>query len=187
MVEGPPSQGEARISNFFDALKLQREMTALASSPLHRGDQSLQIKIKEVESYIDVFLKSLLNRRPEFSLLEHQVNPQTPTKVRVVFRDAVHFYEALFLSFSKGGIFLKTESILPIDSLLTLKIELKRENIEFTVSGKVIWVNPRESQGRPAGLGVKFYKLSTIQRQILDDFMNGQVPPEALVHLSEQV
>lgn len=142
-------------------------------------------RLKEVEAYIEVFLKTVQSRRPVFRLLEHPADTKTPTKVELLFEDAVQFYEALALSFSKGGIFIKTESLLPIDSLLTIEVRLKAEDIVFTVSGKVIWVNPRESQGRPVGMGVKFYKLSSIQRQVLDDFMAGDLPPQSLTHLSE--
>ncbi len=177
--------GELRVGGFFDALRTRRELQEQASRPLHRGDPVLTVRLKEVEAYVEVFLKNLAPRRPVFRLLEHPADPQTPTKVELVFEDAIQFYEALSMSFSKGGIFIKTESLLPIDSLLTLRVRLKAEAVEFTVSGKVIWVNPRESQGRPVGLGVKFYKLSSIQRQVLDDFMAGELPAQSLVHLSE--
>lgn len=177
--------GELRVGGFFDALRTRRELQEQASRPLHRGDPVLTARLKEVEAYVEVFLKNLAPRRPVFRLLEHPADPQTPTKVELVFEDAVQFYEALSLSFSKGGIFIKTESLLPIDSLLTLQVRLKAESVDITVSGKVIWVNPRESQGRPVGLGVKFYKLSSIQRQVLDDFMAGELPAQSLVHLSE--
>ncbi len=189
MVEGTPPSGspvaERRVGGFFDALRARREAQEQASRPLHKGDPVVAARLKEIEGYIDVFLKSLAPHRPAFRLLEHPVDAKTPTRVELVFNDAVQFYEALALSFSKGGIFIKTESLLPIDSLLTIEVHIKAENVKFTVSAKVIWVNPRESQGRPVGMGVKFYKLSSIQRQILDDFMAGDLPPESLVHLSE--
>ncbi len=191
MADGTPpagttgAGGELRVGGFFDALRTRRELREQASRPLHRGDPVLTARLREVEAYVEVFLKTLAPRRPVFRLLEHPADPQTPTKVELVFEDAVQFYEALTLSFSKGGLFIKTESLLPIDSLLTLAVRLTADNVEFTVSAKVIWINPRESQGRPVGMGVKFYKLSSIQRQVLDDFMAGDLPAQSLVHLSE--
>jgi len=176
---------EIRVSGFFEALKVRRELEEQASRPLHRGDPVLATRLKEVEGYLQSFLKTVAPRRPAFRLLEHPKDPQTVTRVELVFDDAIHFYEGLSLSFSRGGIFVKTESLLPIDSLLAIEMRLQKEDIRFNLSGKVIWVNPRESQGRPVGLGIKFYKLSSIQRQVLDDFMAGELPVASLVHLSE--
>lgn len=182
---GGAENQERRVSGFFDALRARREIQETILRPLHRGDPVLLARQKEIEAYLDVFLKTIAPRRPVFRLLEHPSSPQTPTKVELVFEDAVQFHEALSLSFSKGGIFIKTDSLLPIDSLLTIQVRLKAEAVQFTLSAKVIWVNPREAQGRPVGMGVKFYKLSAVQRQVLDDFLTGEAPPESLAHLSE--
>ncbi|NOZ02259.1 MAG: hypothetical protein GXP54_10275 [Deltaproteobacteria bacterium] len=179
------SAGEQRVSGFFDALKTKRKLEEEARNPISRGDALVQARLKEISAYVDVFLKEEALRRPRFSLLEVQADPKAATRVSVEFRDAVQFYEGLALSLSSGGIFIKTESLLPIDSLLDMEIKLRTEGIVIRVMGKVIWVNPREAQGRPAGLGVKFPKLSSIQRQIITDFMNGEIEIVALGHLSE--
>lgn len=189
-VEGPKETlptglEEQKIEGLFEALKVRTELQAKASRPLGKGDPVVTARLKEVEAYIQAFLNTLRSRRPQLRLLEHLTDPSKPTKVEVQFDNAAHFYEAMTLSFSQGGIFIKSESILPIDSLLTMTIKLAEEAISFTVSAKVIWVNPRDSQGRPAGFGVKFYKLSSIQRQVLEDFAKGELPVSSLVHLSE--
>jgi len=176
---------EQRIRGFFDAIRTRCKLEEDESSPLRRDDGVLDTKLREVRAYIDVYLRTEASRRPKFSLLEAQADPNIETRVSVEFSHVIQFYEALALSLNTGGIFIKTESLLPIDSLLEMAVTLKQEKIEFRVSGKVIWVNPRESQGRSTGLGIKFFKLSSIQRQILQDFMEGELEIEALGHLSE--
>ena len=95
------------------------------------------------------------------------------------------FYESLILSLNRGGMFIKTDLLIPIDRVLDIDCKLEAEGVSFRVSGKVIWLNPREAQGRPAGMGIKLHRLSTVQRQVVTDFLNGELPPEALEHLSE--
>lgn len=176
---------EERVHGFFEALKARKKLDEQARQPMTRDDPMVKTRLKEIGAYVDVFMKSEALNRPRFSLLEAQADPNAVTRVSVEFRDAIQFYEGLALSLSTGGIFIKTESLLPIDSILNMEVFVKQEDITFTVSGKVIWVNPRESQGRPTGLGIKFFKMSTIQRQILADFMSGELDMESLGHLSE--
>ena len=179
------SPTEERVHGFFEALKTRKKLEAQSRQPMTRDDPLVKIRLKEIDAYVDVFMKSEALRRPRFTLLKAQTDPNAVTLVSVEFRDAVQFYEGLALSLSTGGIFIKTKSLLPIDSILNMEVNVKQEEISFTVSGKVIWVNPRESQGRPTGLGSKFFKLSTIQRQIVTDFMSGELDVDSLGHLSE--
>jgi uncharacterized protein (TIGR02266 family) len=180
-----PPDVEITVTSFLEAVRLLREMQTEAQTPLRAKDPIFMARKKQIETYITVFLKSVEQKQPTFKLLETPQDLKLPVKAEVIFQDSVHFYEALKLSFGKGGIYIKTDMHLPIDSLLDLKVTLLAENVTFKVAGKVIWVNPRATQGRPAGLGIKFYKLSPLQRQVLEDFMAGLLPPDALPHLSE--
>jgi len=180
-----PPDVEITVSSFLEAVRILREMEIESQTPLRAKDPIFAARKKQIETYISVFLKSVEQKRPLLKLLETPQDPKLPIKAEVVFEDIVHFYEALKLSFGKGGIYIKTDVLLPIDSVLDLKVSISAEDVSFKVAGKVIWVNPRATQGRPAGLGIKFYKLSPLQRQVLEDFMAGMLPPDALPHLSE--
>jgi Tfp pilus assembly protein PilZ len=180
-----PPDAEITVTSFLEAVRLLREMEAESQTPLRAKDPVFSARKKQVETYILVFLKSVEQKQPTFRLLETPQDLKLPVKAEVIFDDSVHFYEALKLSFGKGGIYIKTDLHLPIDSILDLKVILSVENVSFKVVGKIIWVNPRATQGRPAGLGVKFHKLSPLQRQVLEDFIAGVLPPDALPHLSE--
>ena len=181
------AQPEQRVAGFFEALRALKKAEDEAAKPYGKGDPVLAARIKELRGYREVFLKAEAPRRPRFTVLERSIEGgKNPFKIEVSFTNAIQFYEGLDLSLSKGGVFIKTDALLPIDTLLDLQCVLEEEEVTFNVSAKIIWINPRESQGRPIGMGLKFFKLSTIQRQILTDFLTGELPPDALTHLSEQ-
>lgn len=181
---GTPAR-EQKVGNFFEAIRTMKSVEDELARPLGKGDPVLTARLRELRGYVDVFLKAEAPRRPRFVVTTARSEAGAPQGVEASFADGVQFYEALNLSLSKGGLFIKTESLLPIDALLDMDCRLEAEGVSFKVAAKVIWLNPREAQGRPAGMGLKLYRLSTVQRQVLTDFMNGDLPPEALEHLSE--
>lgn len=178
--------GEIWIGSFFEGLRVLKDLEEQASRPLGKGDPLLQAKIREVRTYLDTYMKMKAKTKPEIRTQEEIPEPGKPIPLVVEFEDAIHFYEGLSLSLAKGGIFIKSDVLLQIDTLLELDIRLRKENLGFKVSGKVIWMNPNETQGKPAGMGIKFYKLTSNQRQILNDFLAGGVTPEILTMLSEE-
>jgi len=181
----PPADEEVRIGGFVEALKVQKSLELATSQPPGKGDPVLTARLKEVRGYIDVFLKAEAPRRPRFTVVETKADPAAPVPVEADFRDVIQFYESLSLSLSRGGVFIKCEPMLAIDALLDLKVKLEQEDVSFRVTAKVIWINPRDAQGRPQGMGLKLPKMSAVQRQILSDFMDGDASVETLAHLTE--
>jgi len=176
---------QTRVGGFFDCLQALKKVEEEAASPYGKGDPVVAAKLKELRGYKDVFLKAEGPRRPRFNITDRKADPGAPVPVEIVFTTAVQFYEGLELSLSRGGLFVKTEGLLPIDSIVEATCRIEDEDVSFKVSAKVIWLNPRETQGRPAGMGLKLFRLSTIQRQLLADFMSGDMPAAALANLSE--
>ena len=172
------------VGSLFDCLRLLKKAEAEANTPYGRGDPILSTRIKELRSYKDVLLKQVAGLRPKVTVTEKKGEEATHD-VEVVFPSGLSFYEALELSLSKGGIFIKTEQILPIDTVLDLNVVIEEEHISFKVQGKVVWINPRDTQGRPAGMGLKLPKISSAGRELLLDFLAGDVPVVVLAHLGD--
>ena len=168
------SRPSTHVTGFFDCLRALKKVEEEAASPYGKGDPVVAAKVKELRGYREVFLKAEAPRRPKLTITDRKVDPGAPVPVQIDFTTGVQFYEGLELSLSRGGLFIKTESLLPIDTLLEAKCVIEDEGVSFKVSAKVIWLNPRETQGRPAGMGLKFFRLSTIQRQLLMDFMSDR-------------
>lgn len=176
---------EIQVSNFFEAIDRLAGFKAEAMLPSGRSDPVLAQRIKELELYRDAFLKQVALRRPDFRVVEQSKEGGSPSVVEIGYSTGLEFYEGLSLSLNRGGLFVKTEALLPIDSQLRLTIRIENLHIEFKLTAKVIWINPRETSARPVGMGLKFPKLTNEQRALLEEFMQGSAPAATLVDLNE--
>ncbi len=169
-----------QITNIFEALSL------LHSLQQESGNGDSQFKEKELQAYIDAILSYYQDRPVELKIIKASEDPSQESIIEVIFEDAVHFYEAVTLYIGKSGFFIKGNPQFPMNSLLKIKVILKKEQIDFTVSGKVVWLIPRGKKGKPAGIGIKLYKLDNLKKGLLEDFKKGLIPPELLSTLSEE-
>ena len=168
------------IRNIFDALSLLNELEA------SEEDEAVKVKRAELNAYIKAILSEYAEKQVLVRILKTSEDPDQPSEIEVEFDDAVQFYEALQLHIGKTGFFIKGTTEFPMNALLKIKVVLKKEGVEFTVNGKVVWINPRPVKGKPAGIGVKLYKLDSIKRELLEDFKKGLVEPDLLSTLSEE-
>jgi len=177
---------EIHISSFFEAIDHIAGLKAEALLPSGRSDPLLARRIKEIEAYRDAFLTQISRRRPNFHIKEQSAEAGVATVATLSFSNGIEFYEGLSLSLNRGGLFIKTEALLAIDSMLDMTIVIEDLQVSFHVTAKVIWINPRESAGRPIGIGVKFPKFTNDQRALLEEFMQGAAPAATLADLSDQ-
>ncbi|HNZ03965.1 MAG TPA: PilZ domain-containing protein [Myxococcota bacterium] len=176
---------EIHVASFFEAIDHIAGLKAEALLPSGRNDPLLARRIKELEAYRDAFLQQVSRRRPNFHIQEQSKDPGAPVVATLSYSSGLELYEGLNLSLNRGGLFIKTEVLLPIDTVLDLTVVIEDIKISFHVSGKVIWINPRESAGRPIGIGIKFPKFSNDQRALLEEFMQGAAPTATLADLNE--
>jgi uncharacterized protein (TIGR02266 family) len=177
---------EIRVSGFFEAIDRLAAFKAEALLPSGKSDPILAQRIKELELYRDAFLAQVAKRRPDFSVIEQSKDAGAPIVLEIGYSSGLEFYEGLSLSLNRGGLFVKTEALLPIDSMLDLTVKVEDIHIEFKVTAKVIWINPRETSARPIGLGLKFPKMTNDQRALLEEYMQGSVPTATLADLTEK-
>ncbi len=170
------------ITNLFDALRLKYELQQKDKDDI---DETTKMQQKEVQNYIDVVLKSQANKPVGIHTVHMASGPDEESEVVISFVDAVQFYEAISLHIGKFGFFVKGEPRFHIDALLKIKVKLIKEGIEFNLSGKVVWLNPKTTKGKPPGMGIKLYKMGALQRSVFEDFIHGQAEPDTLIALSE--
>ncbi len=86
---------------------------------------------------------------------------------------------------SQGGLFIPTESPLPVQSELDLVLTLNDQEERIRARGRVIWnYDIRKGTSRVIpGMGIKFVDLSDADRRRLKDFLATlpPVPPRPLV------
>lgn len=92
---------------------------------------------------------------------------------------------ACYMPFLKnGGLFIPTDQVFELGDEVFLLLNLMDEAQRYSVTGKVVWINPKATSGqRPAGVGIQFKgiegeKLQAKIEVYLQDFAN----PDAPVH-----
>ncbi|NIV92198.1 hypothetical protein GWN42_05185, partial [candidate division KSB1 bacterium] len=75
-----------------------------------------------------------------------------------------------------GGMFLATETLFPVDTVLTVEFSLPGMNVSWSRPVRVAWVNHPEwlkKNVMPCGMGLQFLEMTTDFRNILEDFINS--------------
>lgn len=97
---------------------------------------------------------------------ERRIYERFDTTVKVDYASGETFLFAYLTNISEMGIFVRTESPLPIGSGLRLRFHINDEDsLEF--DGEVMWVNPVRAVGDNLnpGMGVRFANLTAEQRE----------------------
>lgn len=78
-------------------------------------------------------------------------------------KDPKKLRAAQVLNINFGGLFIETDRLHPVDSLLTLEVKLPTQIASFRVRGRVAWVNHPEwvkTSSLPSGMGIQFVEIS---------------------------
>lgn len=78
-------------------------------------------------------------------------------------KDPKKMRAALALNINSGGLFVETDRLYPVDTLLTIEFQLPDQGAPFQVCGRVAWVNHPEwvkSSKLPSGMGIQFVALA---------------------------
>ncbi|MCX8042537.1 MAG: TIGR02266 family protein [Desulfobacterota bacterium] len=103
---------------------------------------------------------------------EHRKSPRCETKIDILFKESGAFIRSYMLNVSNGGLFLKTDKPLPIDTTVTLLIRLPGQSEPMELQGCVVWTNPRgKNTTFPCGMGIQFTNITPEQKKIIDDFV----------------
>ncbi|MEI6126282.1 MAG: TIGR02266 family protein [Pseudomonadota bacterium] len=104
---------------------------------------------------------------------DKRTTPRIETNIDILFRESGAFIKSYMLNVSNGGLFLKTENPLPIDSVVTLRIRLPAETEPMEIQGCVVWSNPKgKNNAFPSGMGIQFIKINPENRIKIDAFVD---------------
>lgn len=82
--------------------------------------------------------------------------------MEVAYKESGSFIKSYILNVNDGGLFIKTETPLPLDSKVTLSLTLPGDTEIMEMEGVVVWTNPRGGKNSfPKGMGVKFLNLKS--------------------------
>ncbi len=75
-----------------------------------------------------------------------------------------------------GGMFLATETLFPVDTVLTVDLTLPEMDVSLSRPVRVAWVNHPEwlkKNAMPCGMGLQFLEVTPEFRNILEDFIES--------------
>jgi two-component system cell cycle response regulator DivK len=93
-------------------------------------------------------------------------------KISILYKDESYNY--MLESLSEGGVYIATESPLPVDAEVEVFLELEN-NFVLDLKGRVIYINefkPKESH-IPMGMAVQFLEGNDDKMHVITDFVKG--------------
>ncbi len=109
---------------------------------------------------------------------ERRTSPRLPTKLVVRFTTPRAFLDQYTHNISKGGLFIKMENPLPVDTQLEFEIHLPLTRREIRIKGQVVHVQPEEG-AMPTGVGVQFVDLDEETKKTLDAYVHALLDKQA--------
>lgn len=93
--------------------------------------------------------------------VEKREHPRAVVKIEIEFKHTIDFVTSYMLNISKGGLFIKTDEALPLDTIVFLRFTLPGDTKLIETEGKVVWCNTKKEKGYfPRGMGIKFLRLN---------------------------
>lgn len=105
---------------------------------------------------------------------ERRAHPRVATNIEIVFREAGSLIKSYMLNVSNGGIFIKTDHPLALDTMVGLCIQLPGEKEKMNMEGRVVWANPK-AKAFPAGMGIQFVNLSPEHKDKIKAFVEANL------------
>ncbi len=100
-------------------------------------------------------------------------HPRYPVNLTVDFTTREAFVGNHVSNLSRGGLFIATDSPLPVHSELDLELTLPQRDERIRARGRVIWnYDIRRGTSRVVpGMGIKFLDMSTADNRRLTDYL----------------
>ena len=97
---------------------------------------------------------------------------RSETNIEIVYREPRSFVKSYMLNVKGGGIYIKTQTPLPLDAPVLLKISLPDCDQSLVVHGTVVLINPSgRASSFPPGMGIAFDSMSDIHKESIDSFI----------------
>ena len=108
---------------------------------------------------------------------KQRADPRVDVELEVQYRTAQEFTAAYAKNISGGGIFIRSQKPLPLNSEVQVRFTLPGVLHPLAVRGLVVWTNPHPSRSSfPSGMGIKFMELDPKAKEIIARFVEGKLP-----------
>ena len=93
------------------------------------------------------------------------------TDFEIAYKTRNCFIKSYMLNISKGGLYIETDHLHPLDTVVNLKITLPGESDNFDAVGSVVWVNSNGNEKQNKGIGIKFLHLPHEYEEKINKFI----------------
>lgn len=151
---------EDTVVDLLDKEFLDREFNHLASD----FRQLLVTLVRRLTKTTDDFVRAS-------SLLETKASGT----IRVSFKSESDFFRAYIGNLAKGGLFVKTGKVLPVDTLLNVEFTLPDSNHVIHTTGKVVWTRSKKksSDKIPPGMGIQFIDINPEDEKLVKKYIES--------------
>ncbi len=164
----PIAQTQRPASYEAPAPDLDELATQTAIRPNSSLDGQTQQNIPSTYSVDDLQIVTKIQAETSERRLENRYQ----IEMRVSIGDLHPFYLGQSQDLSSGGLFLATQSMLPIGSDIHLTLWLP-DNSTLQAHGRVRWQRPARGED-PAGVGIAFVRLSENAKQRIQKIIQAQ-------------
>ena len=111
--------------------------------------------------------------KPSAGFVEKRAQPRAAVTIEIEFKEEIDFIKAYLLNISGGGVFIKIDEALLLDTVVHLRFTIPRDSRMIQAEGKVVWCNPKGGRGYfPKGIGIKFTKLDSDDAERIKAFVD---------------
>ena len=109
--------------------------------------------------------------------MQYRKSPRYMARLSISYSRGSKVLTDYSVNMSTGGVFLETDNLLPVDSLLALEFTLRDNPTAIKCTGRVAWLNHPEAlknQNLPVGMGLQFIGLSLNDMNTIRQFIKEQ-------------
>ena len=118
-------------------------------------------------------VKRLKKTTDDFVDASSRLETKVSGTVRISFKKESDFFKTYIANLAKGGLFVKTMKILPVDTLLNVEFSLPNRNQMIHTTGKVVWTRSKDksSEKMPPGMGIQFVDIDPEDERLIKNYM----------------
>jgi len=82
-------------------------------------------------------------------------------RIEIMFKEYASFIKVYMPNVTNGGLFIRTDNPLPLDTPIQLRMRLPEETEDIEVDGRVVWTFVKGSKKAflPKGMGIQFVNM----------------------------
>jgi uncharacterized protein (TIGR02266 family) len=107
-------------------------------------------------------------------VIEQRIHPRVEIQIEVNYKNLDLFYKNTVMNISQGGMFIKTDSPLPLGSEIDLEFTLPGQEKTITARGLVVWqhqLTQSTISSQEPGMGIRLKEISQQNLALIRDFV----------------